>query len=968
MKPSCDCCSGPSILTPLPTANQPGMSALTYRVGTWAAFLQTMQARLSSQGYPELAALTTRDPADPSIALLDAWAILGDVLAFYQERIANEGYLRTATERRSVLELGRLIGYQLRPGVSASVFLAFTIDKNAAPVTIPAGTAANSVPGPGEQMQTFETSDPLQARPAWNTLKPRLTQPQTKDVITKTKDVITSPYRLYLQGTATRLQPDDPLLINFGDGPKLIRIKGVSTDADNKVTVVELPADTFAAAEAGRASERGAPMPAAAAGYRASIERPILAPLVGALTQPPSVPPASPARLTRDVADSFAPGADTFPRLLAAVEPRLRESLYGALASLPAPAVPVSVYALRVAAAPFGHNAPPRLVGIDANNVPRFGEWQIDDPLNTGGDGHHYGSGGIGVNLLTGAAETDFPDHHTDNIVFLDNEYDIAPDSHIVIENPLLGTSPLVIDQADRIVHRSLAAYGLTGKTVQITLPDESPWLTEERPFSNVRSTRIFAGSEALTLAEAPVTEDVAENTIDLGDVYPDLEPGRWLIVAGTRTDVKDASGHSVKGINAAELVMLAAVQQVTVTARAPGDRSRTVIALAQKLSYTYKRDTVTIYGNVAHATHGQTCREVLGSGDASQALQQFALKQQPLTYVSAATPAGAASTLEVRVNDLLWHEAAGLSDLGPNDRKYLTRTADDATTTVVFGNGILGARLPTGQNNVQATYRKGLGAGGNAQAGQISLLASKPLGVSGVVNPIGASGGADREGLDAGRRNAPIAVTALDRLVSVQDYADFARTFAGVGKAAAARLPDGRRQVVHVTIAGADDIPIDQTSDLYQNLGAALHDYGDPSLPITLAVRERLVLVLSLQVKTQADCLWEVVEAAVRTALLGALGFDQVELAEDLLLSSVIAVAQAVAGVDSVEPEVFDTISEGDLVAGFSVNAASTLQHKPRIPVQPARLGPQQHLLPAQIAYLAPDVPATLILQEWVP
>ena len=67
-----------------------------------------------------------------------------------------------------------------------------------------------------------------------------------------------------------------------------------------------------------------------------------------------------------------------------------------------------------------------------------------------------------------------------------------------------------------------------------------------------------------------------------------------------------------------------------------------------------------------------------------------------------------------------------------------------------------------------------------------------------------------------------PIAVMSLDRLVSVQDYADFSRTFAGIGKAALA-LSDGHRQLVYVTIAGADDIPIDPTSDLYQNLVEAL-------------------------------------------------------------------------------------------------------------------------------------------------
>src|SRR5260370_37310367 len=63
--------------------------------------------------YP-LKQLTTRDPSDPSIALLDAFAVVADVLTFYQERIANEGYLPTAIERRSIQELGNLIGYRLR--------------------------------------------------------------------------------------------------------------------------------------------------------------------------------------------------------------------------------------------------------------------------------------------------------------------------------------------------------------------------------------------------------------------------------------------------------------------------------------------------------------------------------------------------------------------------------------------------------------------------------------------------------------------------------------------------------------------------------------------------------------------------------------------------------------------------------------------------------------------------------------
>jgi hypothetical protein len=74
----------------------------------------------SAAGKQPLSALTTRDLDDPAIAMLDAWAVALDVLSFYQERIANEGYLRTSTERRSIVELARAIGYELRPGLAAS--------------------------------------------------------------------------------------------------------------------------------------------------------------------------------------------------------------------------------------------------------------------------------------------------------------------------------------------------------------------------------------------------------------------------------------------------------------------------------------------------------------------------------------------------------------------------------------------------------------------------------------------------------------------------------------------------------------------------------------------------------------------------------------------------------------------------------------------------------------------------------
>src|SRR5439155_7613323 len=183
---------------------------------------------------------------------------------------------------------------------------------------------------------------------------------------------------------------------------------------------------------------------------------------------------------------------------------------------------------------------------------------------------------------------------------------------------------------------------------------------------------------------------------------------------------------------------------------------------------------------NVVKATHGETHKEVLGNGDSSQPFQEFTFKQAPLTFVAASNPAGVDSTLEVYVNDVEWHKTDTLAGFGPKDRNFITATDDSDNTTVVFGNGTQGARLPTGTGNVKAVYRNGIGQTGNVDANQISLLQSKPLNVKEVINPLRASGGADRDSRDQARGNAPLAVMALDRLVGVKDYADFSRTFAG--------------------------------------------------------------------------------------------------------------------------------------------------------------------------------------------
>src|SRR5215210_2246874 len=180
----CGCCEGLAASTPVEVYNRPGLAAIAYRVGTHAEFKQSMLARLSASDLPALRDLNTRDDDDFAVALLDAWAVVADVLTFYTERIANESYLRTATERVSLLQLARLIGYELRPGVAASTHLAFELeDTPGSPraASIGRGTKVQSLPGQDELPQTFETVEEIEARPEWNRLRPRQTEAKEPD-------------------------------------------------------------------------------------------------------------------------------------------------------------------------------------------------------------------------------------------------------------------------------------------------------------------------------------------------------------------------------------------------------------------------------------------------------------------------------------------------------------------------------------------------------------------------------------------------------------------------------------------------------------------------------------------------------------------------------------------------------------------------------------------------------------------
>jgi hypothetical protein len=794
---TCGCCAGADRRTPTEIDNRPGLSAITYRVGTHPQLLASMIAELHTAGRGAvdasdpaddegvrgpLAELTTRDRDDLSLALLDAWALIGDILTFYSERLAQESWLRTATDRRSLLELGRLVGHRMAPGVAAQTHLAFAVTPapdvppaatqepgSAPPVTppwveVPVGLRVQSIPGPGEQPQIFETVAPVTARPEHNAIRASTSvshAPTTGDTTA------------WLAGGALGLGAGD-LLLFVGDDI-----------LDDRWDVREVAAVH--------------PEPAA----------------------------------DRTKLSWVNPLGSTYPVKAAADDP--------------------DAYLLRKRLDVFGHNAP---------------SWSsMSTTFRSGYAGTGY------------ATLTEWPAFHlspaSGQVIDVAGSHpDIVVGSWLVLVRPNYRE----LFRVAAVTELSRAQFAISGKVTRVTLTageNFSLFDTQGAP----REVSVWAVPDPVDLVDAPDTTPVDGSGVVVDGDLDDLEPGTTVIVTGRTTG----------GDEHAEVAVVDAV-----VAAGPGRRR---IAFARDLDGTYVRDTVLVHANVALATHGETISELLGSGRGTRSFQRFALARGPLTHVEAATPSGTASTLEVRVNDVAWREVRSHHGAGAEDHTYVVARDEDGGTSVSFGDGARGARLPTGTNNVRARYRKGIGAAGNLGAGTLAQLLDRPLGLRGVASPLPASGGAEPESAAEARRTIPQSVRTLGRAVSLLDYEDLALTFPGVRKARASVLPLPGGRTIVTTVALDPGTGADPSSRL-ETLATTFRTLGDPHVQVAVVEQhtDRFRLALTVSLDPRHDD--EMVLPALRETLGRTFAFDHRELVEPVHASQVIAVAHAVAGI----------------------------------------------------------------------
>ena len=323
-----------------------------------------------------------------------------------------------------------------------------------------------------------------------------------------------------------------------------------------------------------------------------------------------------------------------------------------------------------------------------------------------------------------------------------------------------------------------------------------------------------------------------------------------------------------------------------------------TRIHLASELLNCYDRTATTVNANVGLATQGMSVSEILGNGSASTPNQKFSLKQKPLTFVQAPTPTGRLSTLEVTANGVGWTEAPSLYQQAPSAGVFATLNQPGGSTDILFGDGAEGSTLPIGQNNVQANYRIGSGLSGNVAAGSITTLIDRPLGVSGVSNPLAATGGQDAQSVADIRTNAPLSVLTLGRAVSITDYQNFAQGFAGIARAYAIWIPSGPGRGVFITVAAAGGSALPPGNPTLDYLVSALHNYGNPLIPIHVQSFLETLFSFSADIKYDPSYDAKAVKQNVLDQLRQSYSFTVRTFGQGVSADEIAAFIQSVPGV----------------------------------------------------------------------
>jgi hypothetical protein len=864
------CCEvAPSAGLGRPT-NQPNLPEIAYRVGAFASFRDTMLDDLAVllPGWRE-----APGGRDYATAIVELWAYVADILAFYQERIANEAFLRTATMGDSLQRLAELVGYRRSPGSGARALIAFELARDRA-ANLPAGLRVSSQPQ-GRQPAIFETESSIEARAEHNAI-PMLSRAPVNQF---------APLEALEAAGDARVADDLPAMTRvYGAlAPILLNRPAPATPAPSPAQGALAAGDElgklpdFAGAELRRVSFRGTGLRLTAGDLLLILEESYDAVRVqtGKLREVIDVTEDPSAKKTsvRWLEDPHATYATASPE----------------------------VFAFRIKAGPFGQTA----AAVDTY-LPE----DDSDVIDLDGEYPELRPSGPGSPSLVVLLDTESSPR----------EYQLLAATRVdsTAISRTYTTRPAAQDERTRVqsLHTAAASkvdaateppppltppaitFELTGKVSRVTLDRNIH--TSGLPFSR-RNTIVLARSEPLELANArPLPEAMSGSQLLLDGVFPDLTSGQQVVIRGKALGPDGAP---------ADQTLVEDVRVTTV--RVESGLGTTVVGVSPPLSNSYARSATELLGNVTAVTHGETVREeILGSGDGT-AWQRYRLRKSPLTYLASAGDSDEPieSTLRVTVDGVAWLERPSFLAARPGERTFVTEQDERGDTVVVFGDG--SARPPTGRDNVRAHYRRGLGSPGAVDADTITKLVDGVPGLKGVTNPEPSFGAADPETAEELRANAPANMRTFGCAVSVEDYATLACSYHGVEMARADwthRAAGGLRSRpgIRLAVAGRDRTPL--STQALRQLRRFLDLRRDVNVPLRLVTFDPVYVDVSAIVDIDDRYGRAAVLRAALAALNplrnpdGGLGYiGRLGFGESPHLSGVYAALQRVPGVTAV-------------------------------------------------------------------
>ena len=282
-------------------------------------------------------------------------------------------------------------------------------------------------------------------------------------------------------------------------------------------------------------------------------------------------------------------------------------------------------------------------------------------------------------------------------------------------------------------------------------------------------------------------------------------------------------------------------------------------------------------------------------------------------------TPAAAVSLTGVDpgTNSSQWNVTADLlqTAVGPTSQVFVPEVEADGTAYLLFGDGINGLQPEPG-TAFTATYRVGNGTAGNVARDAIALidLDGTPSWLTAVTNPLPAWGGVDPETVDHIRQSAPVAFQTQERAVTAADYQARAMLYPGVQRAAATLRWTGSWNTVFITVERDQQAALD--ASFIAGLEAYLGGYRMAGVDLEVEDGIQVPLLIQMSVCVRPDYVAVDVEQALLAVFSSTVQPDgtpglfnpgRLDLGQPFYLSPLIAAAQAVDGVASVQVLTFE-------------------------------------------------------------